>query len=78
MTIRDLMNYAHQMETEYDVNIYDLPLQFYDKERGRFLEAKDWIMVDGKYLVLSEKEYHTDYLESLRKDFLLSLEEETK
>ena len=53
MTIRDLMNYAHQMETEYDVNIYDLPLtiEMYDGDFNLY-ELKSWKMVDGKQIVL--------------------------
>ena len=52
MTIRDLINYAHQME-EYGVNIYDLPLtiEMYDGDFNLY-ELKSWKMVDRKQIVL--------------------------
>ena len=53
MTLRDLMNYAHQMETEYDVNIYDLPLTIEMRDDySDFYELKSWKIVDGKQIVM--------------------------
>lgn len=77
MTLRDLMNYAHQMETEYDMNIYDLPMQFYLNlpDRGDFPYIKGWVVADGKYLVFLENEVDSYELYDLKENYKLFLEE---
>lgn len=78
MTLRDLMNYAHQMETEYDMDIYDLPMQFYLNlpDRGYFPYIKGWIVADGKHLIFLENEIDSCGLYDLKENYKLFLEEQ--
>lgn len=78
MTLRDLMEYAHQMETECDMNIYDMPLQFYLNlpDRGYFPYIRGWVVADGTHLVFLESEIDTDGLYDLKESYKLFLEEQ--